>query len=379
MIRTIKSRLYNIEEIRNSWRECDKKYYKKTVRDIQSMSIAMVNLDEMWDEKINPWKYETISVYRWSFIGWIKKIMEENVEDWIIAKAEQSENSQFNFEWGDDNSFYMRKLSFEELKNYYDVVFVDNRYFDYNEAGLMVKNNINRMTSPLKSFDSAEKGVLEFRKDTFYEHSKALIGCYEQVFLNCLTFVLDEFSAFWKKDYDWNNIIKMTLCLHDYGKLNSSWQNKMLNYQRKKYGDSNYYEVLAHTDYNEKTDSQLAEQCKIKNKPPHAGIGAIQIYDAFEDERLARAVSCSILKHHNVETVMSCDYQISDKCISEAKRLLASECGMNCSFSNFGKSEKLTDIIPSADKEWILYLFIVRILRLCDQKSTENFEKYYQK
>ena len=136
--------------------------------------------------------------------------------------------------------------------------------------------------------------------------------------------------------------------------------------------------------FREEQDSQLAEQCRIKNKPPHAGIGAAQIYDIIydeynNDEQLARAVSCSILKHHSVETVSFANYEIMDKCISEMKRLLISEFGMDYGFSQSGKSEKLTDLIPTIDKEWILYLFIVRILRLCDQKSTENFEKYYQK
>ena len=383
MISTIKSKLYNQEEIKKSWQECDKKYYRKTIRDIQSISIAMVNLDEMQGEKIKPWKYETISVYRWSFIGWVKKLMEENVEDWIIAKAEQSENSQFDFEWEDGNSYYLRKLSFDELKNYYDVVFVDNRCFDYNEAGLMVKNNTNGKTSPFKIIDNVENEMFEFRKDSFYEHSKALIGCYEKKFKKFSIFAMDELNTFWGKKYDWDVIIKMTLCLHDYGKLNKSWQQIMLDYQRLKCGNPNYFEVLAHADYNERTDLSLAKQCKIKNKPPHAGIGAVQIYDIlydkFENEHLARAVSCSVLKHHNVETISNCDYRITDKCFSEVKHLLVSECGVNCSFSQSGKSEKLTDLIPTIDKEWILYLFIVRILRLCDQKSTENFEKYYQK
>jgi CRISPR-associated endonuclease/helicase Cas3 len=50
---------------------------------------------------------------------------------------------------------------------------------------------------------------------------------------------------------------------------------------------------------------------------------------------------------------------------------------LNGDFIKKGKEESLEDIALDKDKEWILYFLFVRILRICDQKATESFEKYY--
>lgn len=63
---------FNRPLIEESWRVCDKKYYKNTIRDIQSIEIVLIDVEGLRNLQIVPWKYETISVYRWSFIGWAK-------------------------------------------------------------------------------------------------------------------------------------------------------------------------------------------------------------------------------------------------------------------------------------------------------------------
>ena len=154
----------------------------------------------------------------------------------------------------------------------------------------------------------------------------------------------------------------------------------MLAFQRKKMANDLYYEVLAHTDYDESVDVELAMLCKIRNKPPHAGIGATQIYDLFnkEDDEVARAAACAIMKHHSVDTESVEVYEISRKYLTDLSRLLK-ELSIKCpSFNLKGRKESLKDIVPEKDKEWLTYLFFVRILRLCDQKATALIEKYYQ-
>ncbi|MDD2345724.1 MAG: CRISPR-associated helicase Cas3', partial [Bacteroidales bacterium] len=138
-INCITSNLFNIEKIRESWKDCNKNNYRETIRDIQSIEIILIDLENKHDKKIFPWEYETINVYKWSFISWAKQINENKIDpnDWVFSKAEQAEESVFDFEWQDKNSYFLRKLSFDNLKNHYDVVFVDNRYFDYTTAGLM--------------------------------------------------------------------------------------------------------------------------------------------------------------------------------------------------------------------------------------------------
>lgn len=379
----IKGALYNLDEIRRAWYDCDKRHYTKTIRDIQSIEIVLLDIDNCQSQKIYPWQYETISVYRWSFIGWVKRLMQEqeNFDEWIVAKAEQSSDSSFDFDWEDDKTYYLRQLSFEDLKKHYDIIFVNNKYFDYNEAGLLVDSNSNGKISFFKEQQEQTAKINIYKKDTFYQHNKALLSCYEMLFKPKMDFAFIQLSEYWREFIDWDKWIKIMICFHDSGKLNMAWQKPMLAFQRKKMADDAYFEILAHTDYDESTDKELAISCKINNKPPHAGIGAAQVYDVFceDNDEVAREVACAILKHHSVATESMTAFEISPKCLSDLS-LLLKELGIKESLSlNLkGRQENLSDLIPDKEKEWLMYLFFVRILRLCDQKATESIEKYYR-
>lgn len=388
MVNNMAANIFNSDKIEASWRDCDKKHYRETIRDIQSVDLVLVDLENMADSEIVPWQYETISVYKWSFIGWAKKLNENRLseDDWIFAKAESSGNSQFDFEWEDDNKMILKRLDIDEIKNYYDVIFVDNRYFDYSaDCGFGVRANANQTISPLKIKEQRSTEVFSYRKDTFYEHNKGLVNCFETEFKPDLQFTFNELNRFWGDIFDWEHLIKMVLCFHDYGKLNKNWQNPMLDYQRKKINDEHYCEVLAHTDYDGELDAELGKECRINKKPPHAGIGAMHIYDIVfdnfnENESLARAMSNTILKHHSVDSSSFCSFEIKKSVLKDLNRLLA-EFGFDKEpMEDVRESgENLDDCECSTIKERLLYFIMVRILRLCDQKATENLTKYYKK
>jgi len=380
-IGNVVANLFNMDKIRQSWNDCNKSRYRETIRDIQSIEIVLIDLENNHDTKVFPWKYETVSVYKWSFIGWAKRIEENKIdpEDWIFSKAEQGNESQFDDDWKDKDSYFLRKLAVEDLKNHFEIIFVDNRYFDYTKAGLMVFPNDNSIISPIKEETKKDKLVVTYKKDTFYQHNKALLNCFEMEFKLNLKFVLNELESYWGEAVDWEKLIKLTICLHDYGKLNATWQMPMKEFQKRKTGVDNPTEVLAHTDYDDITDRDLAKECKIKSKPPHAGIGAMQAYEILYDkysEDVAKVICNAILKHHSHETQSFFDFNIPDYCIQIIKQLFE-EYTLKGEFIKAEKGESLQDIVPTKDKEWIIYLFIVRILRLCDQKATESFEKYY--
>ena len=388
MINNMVANIFNSDKIEASWRDCDKKHYRETIRDIQSVELVLVDLENLTDSEVFPWQYETISVYKWSFINWAKKLNENKLseDDWIFAKAESCGNSQFDFEWGDENRLTLKRLDIDEIKNYYDVIFVDNRYFDYSvDCGFMVRLNTNKMISPIKNKESRLTEVFAYRKDTLYEHCKGLVNCFETEFKPDMKYTFNELNRFWKDRFDWEHLIKMVLCFHDYGKLNKNWQKPMLDYQRKKIKDDNYFEVLAHTDYDGISDVALGKECCINKKPPHAGIGAMHIYDIVydnfdENEGLARAMSSAILKHHSVDSNSFCSFEIKKSVLNDLNQLLV-ECGFEkepmADISETGGN--LSDCECSNIRERLLYFIIVRILRLCDQKATENLQKYYKK
>ena len=371
---------FNAEKIRNSWVDCNKNHYRETIRDIQSIEIVLIDMEQFKNKKIIPWKYETINVYKWSFIGWVKRIEQNRIhDDWICAKAIHGEDSVFDFEWQDKDAYFLRELHFNDLKNHSEVVFVNNRYFDYTPAGLMVFNNEKNATSPIKDISIKEKQAYIFQKDTFYQHNKALLNCFTKKYSSDLGFVYNELDKYWGRKYDWEKLITYAICFHDYGKLNNDWQKPMKEFQYRKTGIANPNEMLAHTDYDENTDLELAKECRIKNKPSHAGIGAVQVYNILVDcysENIARAVSSAVLKHHSPETKSFDNFCVSNIGLNEMKHL-QNEYGITGELLKKERGGSLEEIIPGNEKERLLYLFIVRILRLCDQKATESKDDYY--
>jgi len=381
-IENITANLFNLCKIRESWNDCNKSHYRETVRDIQSLNIVLIDLENHRNEKILPWMYETISVYKWSFIGWAKQIEQNkfDMDDWVFAKPIQGVDSVFDFDWQDKDSYFLRRLPVDDLKNYFEVVFVDNRYFDYSMAGLMITTNERNILSPIKKEKEKDKQLITYKKDTFYQHNKALLNCFEGEFKPNLMFAFNELEKFWGEKTDWEQLIRLTICLHDYGKLNTAWQKPMKEFQKQKTGIDNPTEVLAHTDYDDSTDRELAKECLINKKPAHAGIGAMQAYELLYDEfseQVAKVISNAILKHHSPESKSFIDFAIPEYCIFEIK-LLFREYSLSGEFIKKERGGTLDDIVPNEDKEWIIYLFVVRILRLCDQKATKSLEKYYK-
>ncbi len=379
---TIKQGDFNREKIQQSWQTCEKNMYSQTIRDIQSIEIAIIDYQQEIGKTFIPYKYQTIGLYKWSFIKWAKEILEKN-ED-VIFKAESNKDSQF-VDWDtlDNEGFTLKPINDPYLlKNCYDTVFVDKSIFNYtSEAGLEL--GVGKTCSPLKPYEKKGKEITEYRKDTFWQHNKAIIGCYEQVFKPKLEFTFKQLDKYWGESIDWDKLIKAMICLHDYGKLNSDWQKKMKLLQKlKANGNYDETEVLAHSDFNELTDKELEQQSGAKNKPPHAGAGAFafianaeNIIDSANFEDLANSVSTAILKHHGVETETYPDFNITDENYKEVDKLLEN-IEIKTKLNRKARGGRLTDFLPANREEWVTYLFLVRILRLCDQKATMNFEKY---
>lgn len=371
---------FNRSKIQQSWETCEKNMYSQTIRDIQNIEVAIIDSAKENRENFIPYKYQTIGLYKWSFIKWAKEILEKN-ED-VIFKAENNKDSQF-IDWDtlDIEVFSLKPINDPYLlKNCYDTVFVDKSIFRYT-SGAGLELGAGTTCSPLKQYEIKEKEIIEYKKDTFWQHNKAIIGCYEQEFKPKLQFTFQQLNNYWGQEIVWEKLIKAMICLHDYGKLNATWQKPMRKLQILK-GNYESGEVLAHCDFNELTDKDIEKQSGANNKPPHAGVGAFAFIESIEStigsgeyEDLVNSVSTAILKHHGVETETYADFEISQIHNEEIERLLG-EIDIKATLPQKARGGKLTDYIPQNKEEWIIYFLLVRILRLCDQKATMNFEKY---
>ena len=186
---------------------------------------------------------------------------------------------------------------------------------------------------------------------------------------------------------DIDQLIILMLIFHDYGKLNDEWQTPIRAYQREKSMHNDRYnfnpnEILAHTDFdrNNKEDLELAKRFKLNNKPPHAGIGGIVIKEFLINnyelpEQVPDILCNAITKHHSVETEKYKDFNIKEN-DSDILKLLEEYSIHKFNFIKTRKRKGIIDNNIINDYEYLLYFFFVRILRIADQKATENYQKY---
>ncbi len=389
---------FNRRLIKQSWEDCEKNIYSTTIRDINNLDIVIIDHKKEKEGIFYPYKYETISLYRWTFIKWAKEIQEnKDDEDDFIFIAVNNKDSAFIDSFASENEgFQLKQISsIDELKNYYDIIFIDKSALKYTkETGLEL--GIGSQHSPIKELSKEDAESISFKKDTFLEHNKAIENCYKEYFKPKFEFVFGQLNILWNENIDWDRLITIMIYFHDYGKLNNNWQQPMqlLQKLKSKKGTSFSFikdEILAHCDFNPETDFDIEQKSNVRQKPPHAGIGALAlievIYEYSEDvignlnnkdnaEFIGNCIATAILKHHGVDTISYPDFEIPERNYQEMERLLkilsldmeliTKERGGN--YSN--------DYLPEDTREWLTYLFFVRILRLCDQKATKDISKY---
>jgi len=386
---------YNRKLIKNSWESCEKNNYSKTIRDIQNIDIVIIDYEKEKNKIFYPYKYETISLYKWTFIKWAKEIQEnKNEDDDCIFTAINNDDSIFIDSFAIQNEgFQLNPISsIDELKNCYDIIFVDKSVLKYTkETGLEL--GIGSRSSPIKETKQADEESIVFKKDTFLEHNEAIENCYKNIFKPKLEFAFNQLNILWKENIDWDKLITIMIYFHDYGKLSNRWQQPMQLLQKLKSKKDNSFsysedEVLAHSDFNIDVDSEIEQRSKVRNKPPHAGVGAFvfieMIYEYSDDFfsnlndntiSISNCIATAILKHHGVDTISYPDFEISEINYKEMKNLLNS-LTVNVELIKKERMGKLTDNLPDDYKEWLTYLFLARILRLCDQKATKDISKF---
>lgn len=387
----MRTRQFNNDDIKKSWSDCEKNNYRDTIRDIQNIEITLITEELEYEVVENPYGRQSIGMFYGSFLGWLKKKKkllppEEvwNDEDiWLIKELTESTIIDF-IDMGQKAEYTLRAADTSRPPLQ---VFANANQFGYSpDFGMHIfTDKIDGTVSPQVE-TKAEKGILHsLRKDTFYQHNKALLGCFEEKFKSKLRFACSRLSDFLNLPHleieEWDKLIYLMIILHDYGKLNANWQTPMRKYQARKetMTEPLYPEILAHTDYDYSDhDKALGKAAGINRRPPHSGIGAFEaikiIEEQFGDSTLADAVAFSIARHHDPFNQGRNEFNIPFENYKEMKRLLE-EYGFKTEMERKGGKDKL-DAFGSWQAR-IPYFFLVRILRLCDQKATEDWQKYF--
>ncbi|TAN16645.1 MAG: CRISPR-associated helicase Cas3' [Chitinophagaceae bacterium] len=380
---------FNQGKIKESWESCNKNFYRDTIRDIQSVDVILINNEMIREINRFPFRYQSLSIYKWSLVGWLTKIlkgegpMELEDGDWLSMELKEPNN--IFLENDEDQKFELKRIQPENIKHLSNQVFLNVKYFGYDrDFGLNWQYEESfENPSPRNEKVEKEDTFKPLTKDTFYEHNMGLIGAFEKEFLPKLDFTFKalsdylQLSDFSKKKFI--EIIKLMIILHDYGKLNGSWQKPIQKYQFLKDGASK--EILAHTDFdkNSRRDVELGKEAGLTKRPSHAGVGAYVsqeiIEDIYDNDFLKSSISMAIARHHSALSVSYPDFKINPDNYTEMQRLLTE---FNCEIEL--EKENFRGNLEGFETDWygerIAYLFFVRILRLCDQKATSNLRNY---
>ncbi len=96
---------FNRSKIQQSWETCEKNMYSQTIRDIQSIEIAIIDSAREVRGTFMPYKYQTIGLYKWSFIKWAKEILNgrdfEFDDDVIFIARKNSESTIIDIDTND--------------------------------------------------------------------------------------------------------------------------------------------------------------------------------------------------------------------------------------------------------------------------------------
>jgi hypothetical protein len=92
----------------------------------------------------------------------------------VIFIAQSNKDNQFiDLDTLDDDGFKLKVVNDPyQLKNCYDIVFVDKSVFKYSSGAGLELGAGNRV-SPLKPYTKNEKETIEYKKDTFIQSLKS--------------------------------------------------------------------------------------------------------------------------------------------------------------------------------------------------------------
>ena len=372
-----------MEDIKRAWISCSKSEAHNLIRDLNTISVVLL---PTLDNVRNPYEYETISISKYTLINQLKKIASG---DWV-AKSIRTPN--FIEDVDDENSFNF-EYSFETISHEdimcEQIVLLNPRFFHYNkEIGLSLLD-LQEITysNPLPS-DSLCDNDFTLSYDTFTDHNEALLNSYIKYFSKNSKYTISCFQIAFKNVFsieELENIISFMIIMHDYGKLNLLWQKRAHHLQQSNRPVPDNI-LLAHTDNNrvELVNSKF---------PPHSGQGAVASIYLLEQilknkgipDRLVHilctTVASSILRHHSATSVNCDSFQTTGYAFNILKDLLVKHCKqfnfiniVSNSILNFS-SENLSDFVVPAQAPYdekttvLLYFFLVRVLRLSDQKA----------
>lgn len=268
------------------------------------------------------------------------------------------------------------------------IVVVNSAFCAYNNAigfQIVPPEQGGWVSAPGEKRMSNSQGGFSYQLESYRDHIKNMLKVYQRDFADSYAFIESRLATQWGLPPNGlSRAIQTAIALHDLAKMDQRWQQWVRLYQRgigESISDNNYMAVHTHwlpyDAIHQQAKRQADRQCK---RPPHAGesavAGAMMIGEICGHDDLTRAVLTAVTRHHSAQAHEFREYTLHPAATIAAKAALALTTvgAVQAALLMTAPAIKLDDLLvePKAFRALLLYLWIVRVLRLCDGLSQEE-------
>ncbi|MDE0078643.1 MAG: CRISPR-associated helicase Cas3' [Caldilineaceae bacterium] len=363
-----------------------------------SDSVTVLAADS--PEKVgNPFSAQGFSLFRGSVYG-IWRNLDEMVDGLELGEFEDRpwtmqfpSSSQTDIEVATKEERYVwHPICDPNLISGTKVVVINSAFCAYDvELGFRIQvpsEQTGWVSNQGKDFRGNSFGEYSYRLESYSEHIDRMVDVYERQFKDEYTYVQRKLTALWSLPVDGlDQAIRLAIACHDLGKLDRRWQRWVRLYQEKigaPICDSSYMAV--HTDYDPSNRTHQEAQRdtdRQEARPNHAGESAVAAAQIVanqigrQQKSLVQAVLTAIARHHSTGTASYAEYDLhpeASEALAQGLRAAQLPAPQQQPLKSSGRGSRLDRslITPGHFKSLLLYLYVVRILRLCDGLSQER-------
>ena len=378
----------------------DKQVRPALIRKVDSRTLLVhANPDNVIT---NPYAWRGFSLFHGTLRGWFKRLQQaegEQPEWWLKYPVEvpdltQESRRRPTYKWEQvtceahldvstifvvhpDLVAYSRRLGFRLMPDVTPIVVAELRQAPpAHEATAPLMGNYN-----LESYAEHIQRMLRYYRESGLEQQIQLAGerLERDRRLGCSA---DQLARG----------VRLAIALHDLGKLQDEWQKWSHTYQEAIGEPQKRTLMIVHTHYKPATyplhKQKEAEVSKRYQRPHHAAEGACAAWPIIqralnEHESVSRAVFTAIARHHAPFTDSVKAFTLHEQSKTAlAEALVAADLPGELSTSTKMSLKRQTNDGALSDQliesenlgQWLIYVLIVRALRLCDGHALEGGE-----
>ncbi len=382
------------DEIRQAMTKSDLSMRPRLIRDSSDSRTLLVHSDPYLLG--NPYSWRGFSIFQGSLKKWWKDLQESGLGkdiEWILKYPEETKESRDSQDARENPKFEWPECPKHLEEPVYSPLYVVNPSLVLYDERIGFRFGENSSVHTTELIERAKGGKRDF--DSTYQledyptHIKNMMRHYRERYAERLRFAASRLEN--KLGLDGGSIDRATrlaIAFHDVGKMQTQWQTWARNFQeaigeKDLVRDTNF--MIAHT--HSETEDHRAKEKKVKpRRPHHAGEGAaaaMNLIREFSDANDAfyKAVLTAIARHHSPRTDKFDEYRMERASVAAVASALI-EAGESVETNLVARTLQLdspdieldVELLGSDNRaeEWLMYLLVVRALRLTDGESQEG-------